>query len=80
MYTRLYDRQVDRIDSWDIWNAQANFLSPDQSWYLRAYVKNIADEDNFVGMYLSSASSGLFTNVFTMEPRTYGLAIGYNFQ
>jgi iron complex outermembrane recepter protein len=80
MYTRLYDRQVDRIDSWDIWNAQANLLSPDQSWYLRAYVKNIADEDNFVGMYLSSASSGLFTNVFTMEPRTYGLAIGYNFQ
>ena len=80
MYTRLYNRPVDRIDSWDIWNAQANLLSPDESWYVRAYVKNIADEDNFVGMYLSSASSGLFTNVFTMEPRTYGLAIGYNFQ
>ncbi|RLQ23600.1 TonB-dependent receptor [Seongchinamella sediminis] len=80
MYTRLYNREVDRIDDWDIWNAQANLLSPDNSWYLRAYVKNIADEDNFVGMYLSSASSGLFTNVFTIEPRTYGLAIGYNFQ
>ncbi|TDG15214.1 TonB-dependent receptor [Seongchinamella unica] len=80
MYTRLYNRPVDRIDAWDIWNAQANLVSPDNSWYLRAYVKNIADEDNFVGMYLSSASSGLFTNVFTMEPRTYGLAIGYNLQ
>ena len=80
MYTRLYNREVDRIDAWDIWNAQANLLSPDESWYVRAYVKNIADDDNFVGMYLSSASSGLFTNVFTMEPRTYGLAIGYNFQ
>lgn len=80
MYTRLYNREVDRIDDWDIWNAQANLLSPDNSWYLRAYVKNIADEDNFVGMYLTGPSSGLFTNVFTMEPRTYGLAIGYNFQ
>lgn len=80
MYTRLYNRPVDKVDSWDIWNAQANLLSPDESWYVRAYVKNIADDDNFVGMYLSSASSGLFTNVFTMEPRTYGLAIGYNFQ
>ena len=80
MYTRLYNRDVDRIDAWDIWNAQANLLSPDNSWYLRAYVKNMADEDNFVGTYLSSASSGLFTNVFTMEPRTYGLAIGYYFQ
>ena len=80
MYTRLFNREVDRIDSWDIWNAQANLFSPDESWYVRAYVKNIADEDNFVGMYLTGASAGLFTNVFTMEPRTYGLAIGYNFQ
>lgn len=80
MYTRLYNRDIDRIDAWDIWNAQANLLSPDESWYARAYVKNIADEDHFVGYYLSSPSSGLFTNVFTLEPRTYGLAIGYNFR
>ena len=57
-----------------------HLLSPDESRYVCADVKNIADEDNFVGMNLSSASSGLFTIVFTMEPRTYGLAIGYNFQ
>ncbi len=80
MYARLYNRRSDRVDAWDVWNAQANLLSPDRSWYLRAYVKNIGDEDNFVGMYLTSASSGLFTNIFTMEPRTYGLAIGYNLQ
>ncbi len=80
MYTRLYNREVDKIDAWDIWNAQANLVSPDESWYLRAYVKNIADDNHFVGQFLSSASSGLFTNVFTLEPRTYGLAIGYNFQ
>ena len=80
MYTRLFNREIDQIDDWDIWNAQANLFSPDQSWYVRAYVKNIADDDNFVGMHLSGAASGLFTNVFTMEPRTYGLAIGYNFQ
>jgi outer membrane receptor protein involved in Fe transport len=80
MYTRLYNREVDKIDAWDIWNAQANLVSPDESWYLRAYVKNIADDNHFVGQYLTGASSGLFTNVFTLEPRTYGLAIGYNFQ
>jgi len=80
MYARLYNRDIDRIDAWDVWNAQANLASPDDSWYLRAYVKNIGDDNHFVGQYLSSASSGLFTNVFTLEPRTYGLAIGYNFQ
>ena len=30
-------------------------------------------------MYVTDASSGLFTNVFTIEPRNYGLAVGYNF-
>lgn len=80
MYTRLYNREVDRIDDWDIWNAQATLMSPDERWYARAYIKNIADDDNFVGMYVTGASSGLFTNVFTLEPRTYGLAIGYNFE
>jgi outer membrane receptor protein involved in Fe transport len=80
MYTRLYNREVDRIDDWDVWNAQATLMSPDERWFARAYVKNIADDDNFVGMYLTGASSGLFTNVFTLEPRTYGLALGYNFR
>jgi outer membrane receptor protein involved in Fe transport len=79
MYTRIFNRPVDKIDDWDIWNAQAYLTSPDNNWYVRAFVKNIADDDNLVGMYLSGASSGLFTNVFAMEPRTYGLAVGYNF-
>ena len=61
---------------------QANFtafLTPSDNWYARAFVKNIADDDNIVGQYVSDPSSGLFTNVFTIEPRTYGLAVGYNF-
>ncbi len=79
MYARLFNRPVDKIGDWDVWNAQANLVSPGGSWYIRAYVKNIADEDHLVGMYLTDPSSGLFTNVFTIEPRTFGLAVGYNF-
>jgi outer membrane receptor protein involved in Fe transport len=79
MYGRIFNRPIDRIEDWDIWNAQANLSSPDESWYLRAYVKNIGDDDNVVGMYVTDPSSGLFTNVFTIEPRTYGLAVGYYF-
>ena len=30
-------------------------------------------------MYVSDLSSGLFTNVFTLEPRRYGLAAGIRF-
>ncbi len=79
MYARLFNREVDKIEDWDVWNAQATFDSPDNTWYVRAYIKNIADDDNMVSQYLSDPSSGLFTNVFTIEPRTYGMAIGYNF-
>ncbi|MEP0202042.1 MAG: TonB-dependent receptor [Halioglobus sp.] len=79
IYTRLYNRPVDTVDDWDVWNAQLTFTSSDARWYARAYGKNLADEDNVVGHYFTDASSGNFTNVFAIEPRTYGLALGYNF-
>jgi iron complex outermembrane recepter protein len=80
MYGRIFNRDpVDLIDSWDIWNAQATLLAPDDRWFVRAFIKNIEDDDNVVSMFVSDPSSGLFTNVFTIEPRTYGLALGYNF-
>ena len=80
MYGRIFNRDpIDRIDSWDIWNAQATLNSPDDNWFVRAFVKNIEDDDNVVGMFVADPSSGLFTNVFTIEPRTYGVAVGYNF-
>ena len=79
MYARIFNKPIDKIDSWEVWNAQATLNSPDQSWFVRAFVKNIADDDNIVGMYVTDPSSGLFTNLFLIEPRTYGLAAGYNF-
>jgi outer membrane receptor protein involved in Fe transport len=79
MYGRTFNRRSDKIDSWDVWNAQATLTSANQSWYARVYIKNIADDDHIVGQYITDPSSGLFTNVFAIEPRTYGIALGYNF-
>ncbi|MEE4659207.1 MAG: TonB-dependent receptor [Halieaceae bacterium] len=79
MFARNFNREVDRIPAWDVWNAQVTLMSAQQSWYARAYVKNIADDNHLVGMFLSDPSAGLFTNVFAIEPRTYGVALGYNF-
>ncbi|MBK8993629.1 MAG: TonB-dependent receptor [Gammaproteobacteria bacterium] len=80
MYGRIFNRDpIDAIDSWDVWNAQATLLAPDETWFVRAFVKNIMDDDNVVGIFVTDPSSGVFTNVFTIEPRTYGLAVGYNF-
>lgn len=80
MYGRIFNRDpIDAIDSWDVWNAQATLLAPDETWFVRAFVRNIMDDDNVVGIFVTDPSSGVFTNVFTIEPRTYGLAVGYNF-
>jgi len=80
MWGREFNRDpIDRIDSFDVWNAQATIGSSDNRWYLQAYIKNITDSDALAGMYVSDPSSGVFTNVFPIEPRLYGLTLGYNF-
>lgn len=80
MWGREFNRNpIDKIDGFDVWNAQATLSSVDDSWYIRAYIKNITDEETIVGMYVSDPSSGLFTNVFPTEPRLYGVTLGYNF-
>ena len=80
MWGREFNRDpIDKIDSFDVWNAQATLSSSQNSWYVRAYIKNITDSDSLAGMYVTDPSSGLFTNVFPIEPRLYGMTLGYNF-
>jgi iron complex outermembrane recepter protein len=78
-YARIFNRPIDRIESWDLVNAQVELSPQDEKWYVRGYVFNVLDDDNITGMYLTDASSGLFTNVFSLDPRTYGLAVGLRF-
>jgi iron complex outermembrane receptor protein len=78
-YARIFNRPIDKIDSWDVVNAQVELASANDTWYLRGWVYNLMDDDNITGMYVTDASSGLFTNVFALDPRTYGLALGYRF-
>jgi outer membrane receptor protein involved in Fe transport len=80
MWGREFNRDpIDRLDDFDVWNAQATLTPVDGNWYLRTYVKNITDEEAIAGMYVSDPSSGLFTNVFPIEPRLYGITLGYSF-
>ncbi len=76
---RVFDSPVDRIDSWDIVNAQVTLQPEDGSWYLKAFVQNASDSDAVTGLYVADPAVGLYTNVFTLEPRRYGVAFGINF-
>jgi outer membrane receptor protein involved in Fe transport len=76
---RIFNKPIDRIDGFTILNAQMDFVSTDGSWTVRAYVNNLQDDDNITGQFVADAAAGLFTNVFLLDPRTYGLSVGKRF-
>ena len=78
-FSRNFNRPIDRIESFDTVNAQVQLNGPDDRWFVRGFVQNLEGDDSIVGQYLTDPSSGLFTNVFTLEPRRYGIAVGVSF-
>ena len=42
-------------------------------------MRNINDDDHITGQYLGDQNVGLATAEFLLEPRTYGVTVGYNF-
>ena len=75
-YSTTFNRPQDRINAWDIWNAQATLRGKEDRWFARAFVQNIENDDNITGTYQTDPSSGLFTNAFFVEPRLMGVTVG----
>ena len=78
-YTRNFNTDADIVDSWAVSNAAITLYSDDQTWNIKAWVKNLQDDDNITGHYTTDAVSGLFSNVFVMEPRTIGVTFNMSF-
>jgi iron complex outermembrane receptor protein len=78
-YSRIFNTVNDKMASWDVWNANAVLTSANEDWYGEVYVRNIQDEDHRTGQYLQDAAVGLYTNYQLLEPRTYGVTLGYRF-
>jgi outer membrane receptor protein involved in Fe transport len=79
MYAREFNTAGDVIESWDQFNLSLIFESADGKWGARAWARNLADEDNITGHYLTSDTSGFYRNYFMTEPRIVGASIRYNF-
>ncbi len=76
MYSRIFNLEADKIDSWQNANASLTFLNDGAGFEVEFYVKNLLEDDQITSQYLTDASSGLFTNVFLLEPRQFGIRIG----
>lgn len=76
---RSFNRPIDRLQSYEIVNAQVQFNSPDDRFFVRGFVQNLLNSTAVTGQYVTDPSLGLFTNIFTLEPRRYGVAVGFSF-
>ena len=75
----IFNGSINRVASYSVINAQIQINGKDDKWYARAYVQNLTNNSATTGLYVTDQSSGLFTNIFTLEPRRYGGAIGVRF-
>ena len=75
----IFNGFVNRFQGYAQANAQVQLNGPEDRWYARAFVQNIFDNDAVTGLYLTDASSANFTNIFTLEPRRFGLVAGVKF-
>jgi iron complex outermembrane receptor protein len=78
-YGSIFNTNVDRIQGYEVVNAQVQFNGRNDRWFVRGFVQNLTNNNAVTGQYVTDQSSGLFTNIFTIEPRRYGVAAGFKF-
>ena len=78
-YAAIFNLPIDRVQGYTQLNAQVQLNAPDDRFFVRGFIQNITNDSAITGQYVADASSGLFTNVFTLEPRRYGVAAGFRF-
>lgn len=78
-FGNIFNGTVNEIPSFTQVNAQLQLDGPDKKWYARAWVQNLFNKDSITGHYVTDQSSGNYTNIFTLEPRRYGVTAGVKF-
>lgn len=78
-YDTIFNGNINRIKGYAVMNAQIQLNGQDDRFFLRGFIQNLANNNATTGLYVTDQSSGLFTNIFTLEPRRYGVAAGFKF-
>src|SRR3546814_4653517 len=75
-YGSIFNGNVNRIKGYAQVNAQLQLNGPDDKWYVKGFIQNVFDANSVTGLYITDQSSGNYTNIFTLDPRRYGIAAG----
>ncbi|MFM5914315.1 MAG: TonB-dependent receptor [Chakrabartia godavariana] len=78
-YGNIFNGRINKVQGYAQANAQIQLNGQEDKWFVRGFVQNIFDSNSTTGLYITDQSSGLYTNIFTLEPRRYGIAAGFKF-
>ena len=78
-FSRIYNRINDRLDSYTNTNLSLIIDNRDLGLTAQIFVRNLTDETVITDQYLTDDTSGLYTNIFLSEPRTYGVSLTKRF-
>ena len=78
-YSRIFNSDHDMMKAYNVSNLSVLLRNRDLDLNVQFYVKNLFDKRYIQDSYLTDASSGLFTNLFVGDPRTYGVSLTKRF-
>jgi iron complex outermembrane receptor protein len=78
-WSRVYNREGDYLEGWGSANLSLTLNRSDDDLAIQLYVKNVFDETPITDAFLNSDSTGMTTNIFTLDPRLIGLSVTKGF-
>ena len=79
-FSTEYNAQIsDVIPSWDEFNLGLLVIPAQGDWTLKAYARNVTDEDNITTKYNSTDVTGNFQTWQYRDPRTVGIELTMDF-
>jgi outer membrane receptor protein involved in Fe transport len=78
-YARIFNAPNDVLKAYTNTNLSLTIDREDWGLNVQFYVKNLFDKTVITDKYITDDSSGLFTNIFLNDPRTYGVSLTKRF-
>ena len=78
-FGNIFNGNVNKIKGYTQVNAQIQLDGPNDRFFVRGFIQNVFDSNDTTGLYVTDQSSGNYTNIFTLEPRRYGVTAGVKF-
>jgi len=79
-FANEFNKPSDKLDSWEQIDAQIVLTPPASDWQVRAFVKNILDDDDLLRRDQQGPTVGRFRSATVLEPRTYGVEFSMFFE